>query len=320
LVLAGCQGSVDSGEPELDSLEEEVKAPPRLSWPRVQSGDNDRDVVTVQYLLRQHGVSVAVDGSFGAGTVVAVRRFQAARGLTADAVIGESTWRALLVNVRREDSGDAVRALQDLLLNRYATSLGITGLFGATTSERVRGFQRLRCLAQTGEVGLYTWNALVANRSYCPNGGSSAQQLFDLNARGVAELWDQTFGRFDGASPLDNVRDAAAGRPARTSCYGGAPCDTVPLRGRLLDGMAQLATRFGHRYFITAIAGASHSPNSLHYDGRAADFGEVDGVTIYGDSAAARALMNHCYALGAIEVFGPSNDPAGHNDHVHCAF
>jgi len=30
--------------------------------------------------------------------------------------------------------------------------------------------------------------------------------------------------------------------------------------------------------------------------------------------------MDACRALGAIEVFGPSNDPAGHNDHLHCTF
>ena len=73
-------------------------------------------------------------------------------------------------------------------------------------------------------------------------------------------------------------------------------------------------------YFVTSIAGASHSYGSLHYAGRAVDFDEVNGVLIRGDSPQARALMAACRALGAIEVLGPSNDPYGHRDHVHCAW
>jgi zinc D-Ala-D-Ala carboxypeptidase len=47
---------------------------------------------------------------------------------------------------------------------------------------------------------------------------------------------------------------------------------------------------------------------------------EVNGVRIQGDSATARAFMAACRELGAIEVLGPSNDPAGHSDHIHCAW
>ena len=133
-------------------------------------------------------------------------------------------------------------------------------------------------------------------------------------------LWDETFGRADGASPLDNVTDVAAGRPAATSCYGGAPCDDVALTQALLSGMVAHATERGHSYFVTAIAGASHSAGSLHYDGRAFDVDEVDGIRIQGDSATARSFMDACRALGATEVFGPSNDPAGHSDHLHCGW
>jgi hypothetical protein len=150
--------------------------------------------------------------------------------------------------------------------------------------------------------------------------GNAAADVLDLHDDGVTVLWNQTFGRNDGASPLDNIRDAAAGRPAKTSCYGTAPCDTVYLSGALLDGMLRLATDYGYDTFVTSIAGASHSFGSLHYDGRAFDIDEIDGVRVYGDTAATRAFMNACWALGAIEVFGPSNDPVGHFDHIHCAW
>jgi hypothetical protein len=132
-------------------------------------------------------------------------------------------------------------------------------------------------------------------------------------------LWNQTFGQFDGADPLSNIRDAVAGAAAKTSCYGNAPCTRVTLSSALLDGMANLRSQYGYRYFVTAIAGATHASGSLHYAGRAFDLDEVNGVRINGDSTIARQVMSACTALGAIEVFGPSND-AGHQDHIHCGW
>jgi hypothetical protein len=133
-------------------------------------------------------------------------------------------------------------------------------------------------------------------------------------------LWDQSFGRFDGADPLQNIRDAAAGVAAKTSCYGTAPCTGVYLQERLLRAMRDLHDVYGFGYFVTSIVGASHSYGSLHYAGRAVDIDEVNGVLIRGDSQPARDLMAACRAMGAVEVFGPSNDPYGHRDHVHCAW
>jgi zinc D-Ala-D-Ala carboxypeptidase len=151
-------------------------------------------------------------------------------------------------------------------------------------------------------------------------GGSDAGSILALHHDGVTVLWNQTFGRYDGASALDNIEDAAAGRPALTSCYGGAPCDEVSLDPELLRAMNELVTRYGYSYFVTTIAGAAHSSGSLHYYGRAFDVDEINGVRVYGDTSTTRAFMNACWALGAVEVFGPSNDPVGHYDHLHCAF
>jgi hypothetical protein len=167
------------------------------------------------------------------------------------------------------------------------------------------------------EVSAAGLNGFVATGFLCRS--SSAQQVLDWHNAGRVTLWNQTFGQFDGADPLSNVRDAAAGRPAKTSCYGTAPCTSVHLKPGLLDGMAALAGSYGFSYFVTSIAGASHSATSLHYQGRAVDVGTVNGVVINGDGATARAFMNACSALGAIEVLGPSND-SGHQDHIHCAW
>lgn len=167
------------------------------------------------------------------------------------------------------------------------------------------------------EVSVAGLQGFVATSFLCR--GGSAQQVLDRHNSELITLWDQTFGRFDGADPLSNIEDAAAGLPAKTSCYGTAPCTTVYLDQRMLDGMVALFRQYGFSYFVTSIAGASHSATSLHYQGRAIDIGTVNGVVINGDSATARSFMDACRALGAIEVLGPSND-SNHQDHIHCAW
>lgn len=176
------------------------------------------------------------------------------------------------------------------------------------------------------EVSVDGVRGFLATDFLCGEGGGGgstaglATTLREHHFDGTFYLWPENFGRNDGASPFENVDDAAAGLPSRQSCHGSAPCGEVFLDPALLDGMRALVEVYGFDYFVTSIAGASHSPGSYHYDGRAVDVGEVDGVLIYGDSAQARAFMNACWDLGAIEVFGPSNDPAGHYDHLHCAW
>lgn len=323
LGLASCLVGEDVVEPDPSELDPSATAlPPALTWPVVRSGDAGRTVVAAQYLLRDAGQELSVNGAFGADSVAAARSFQAMRELAVDGVIGRSSWEALVVSVSQGQERAAVSAVQDLLKTRYGKSIDVTGLFGATTAARVKEFQAERCLAQTGVVGLYTWNALIADRTYCAGGGGgggAAGRILAAHGAGSLTLWDQTFGRADGADPLSNIRDAAAGRAARTSCYGNAPCTTVTLSTKLLDNVDRLRTQYGFRFFVTAIAGATHSAGSLHYAGRALDVDEVNGVRIDGDSAAARDFMAACRALGAIEVFGPSND-AGHQDHLHCGW
>jgi len=326
LGLASCLVGEPALEPDPTELDVGAAAlPPALTWPVVRSGDSNRTVVAAQYLLRDAGLQLSVTGAFAADSVAAARSFQAMRDLDVDGVIGRASWEALVVQVSQGSERAAVSAVQDLLKTRYGKSIDVTGLFGATTATRVKEFQAERCLAQTGVVGLYTWNALIADRTYCAGGGGggggggAAGRILAAHGAGSVTLWDQTFGRADGADPLSNIRDAAAGRAAKTSCYGNAPCTTVTLSTKLLDNVDRLRTQYGFRFFVTSIAGATHSAGSLHYAGRALDVDEVNGVRINGDSAAARDFMAACRALGAIEVFGPNND-AGHQDHLHCGW
>lgn len=294
-----------------------------LTWPVIRQGNSGRDVVTAQYLLRHNGRTLSVNGSFDSATYSATVAFQQSKGLTADGVIGPNTWEALIVNVSLNANNNAVRAVQDQLRNRYGyTTLTVDGVFSTSTNTAVKDFQTKKCLTPVdGIVGLNTWQAMVAQATRCGGGSTAtAQSILNYHNGGTITLWNQTFGRYDNADPLTNIKDAAAGRPARTSCYGNAPCTSVYLTSNLLNGMNNLISSRGYRYFVTAIAGADHSPGSLHFQGRAFDIDEINGVRVYGDSTAARAFMDACRALGATEVFGPSNDPAGHYDHIHCGW
>lgn len=67
--------------------------------PTVMLGDKGGAVEAAQALLNLRGYSVGsagVDGDFGASTLSAVKRFQAAKGLTSDGVVGGDTWAALV--------------------------------------------------------------------------------------------------------------------------------------------------------------------------------------------------------------------------------
>jgi peptidoglycan hydrolase-like protein with peptidoglycan-binding domain len=130
-------------------------------------GAENHPVRTLQYLLRARREEVAVDGRFGPRTQAAVRSFQASRGLRVDGVVGEQTWQALIVTVRRGGTGEAVRGVQEEFQFRNLSGepgrgLQIDGVFGPRTEAAVRAFQDAVGIAVDGIVGPLTWRALVS--------------------------------------------------------------------------------------------------------------------------------------------------------------
>jgi peptidoglycan hydrolase-like protein with peptidoglycan-binding domain len=136
-------------------------------WPLVRRGDQEHPVRTVQLLLRAHGQNVAVDGIFGAQTEAAVRALQSSRGLAVDGIVGSQTWPALIVQVQRGSTGDAVRGAQEEFQFRNLSGdpsqgIQVDGIFGPETEAAVRGFQQALAVSVDGIVGPTTWRALVS--------------------------------------------------------------------------------------------------------------------------------------------------------------
>lgn len=153
------------------------------TWPTVRSGDSGRNVVTVQYLLREWGYSVTVDGAFGPGTDSAVKSFQSSKGLSADGIVGANTWEKLVITASSGATGNEVRAIQDQLRNRWGYSaVPIDGTFGSSTVTAVKSFQTSKGLTSDGIVGPNTWSALVGGT---PDGGGTSTYLSDAEARAM---------------------------------------------------------------------------------------------------------------------------------------
>ena len=127
--------------------------------------------------------STAVDGVFGSRTSAAVRAFQRREGLTADGVVGRTTWTTLYnefrsiqsdngtpnaypgTPLRQGSRGQSVRLVQfwlKIARTVYASlrSVTVDGVFGAATAAAVKRFQSYFGLTSDGVVGRTTWQKL----------------------------------------------------------------------------------------------------------------------------------------------------------------
>ncbi len=174
-------------------------------WPGtvLRRGSTGSNVEQVQFWLSDLAQfdsslpSVTVDGSYGAATERAVRAFQQKQSLTADGVVGQSTWNALYAAwvdaqsdlggtawpgtaLRRGSTGMEVRLVQfwlRLAADNYSALRTVTvdGNYGAATVSAVEAFQSLFDLTSDGVVGRSTWNKLkevglaVANKIVAAN-------------------------------------------------------------------------------------------------------------------------------------------------------
>jgi peptidoglycan hydrolase-like protein with peptidoglycan-binding domain len=95
-------------------------------------------VKTLQFLLRARGHTVTVDGIFRPQTDAAVKAFQTSKGLAANGTVDPNTWTALIIQVKKGNSGDAVRGVQEEFQFRNESGdpnkgVEVDGIFGPQT-------------------------------------------------------------------------------------------------------------------------------------------------------------------------------------------
>ena len=95
-------------------------------------GDQGNEVAEIQGALAGLGYDVSADGDFGPSTADAVKQFQASKGLTADGLVGDSTYMALMgrqiPEVSRGSNYITRRVVQSSL-----SYIGVPYVFGGTT-------------------------------------------------------------------------------------------------------------------------------------------------------------------------------------------
>ena len=154
----------------------------------LREGSRGDAVKAMQQLLADRGYSPGlIDGIFGAATTKAVTLFQSRSGLRADGLVGPATMSALqttgndaapsdgtaapgdtaetpataVVGILRKGSrGDAVKRVQQLLVERGYNPGVVDGIFGPRTEIAVLAFQEAATLRVDGLVGPSTRTAL----------------------------------------------------------------------------------------------------------------------------------------------------------------
>jgi len=140
-----------------------------MAEPVLKKGSNDPAVRDLQEALKTLEYDPGpVDGVFGAKTETAVKRFQQAREIPADGVVGRVTW----INIDEADqshpvlkagaTGLPVRRLQSRMSAVGFDTGGVDGRFGAKTEVAVKKLQQDFNLSADGVVGPQTWQVIDA--------------------------------------------------------------------------------------------------------------------------------------------------------------
>ncbi|GAB3046621.1 peptidoglycan DD-metalloendopeptidase family protein [Sediminivirga luteola] len=131
-------------------------------WPALDPEARGERARAIQYLLRQRGRSVTIDGYMGPQTTSAVKSWQSSQGLVADGQIGPKSWPKLIYTLTRSNAdGNHVRALQTVM-NKRSAGLLVDGNFGPVMDTALKNWQRANRLAADGQAGPVTWRALVS--------------------------------------------------------------------------------------------------------------------------------------------------------------
>jgi peptidoglycan hydrolase-like protein with peptidoglycan-binding domain len=149
----------------------------------LSSGEKSDKVLACQKRLNTLGyLTTTPDGTYGADTVNAVKRFQSVNGLIVDGYLGPKTISLLNSDQAQSNalmlgmSGSDITNIQKHLVTLKYLSKS-TGYYGSGTVNAVKAFQKQNKLTVDGKVGRKTMNALQSSSAKAAppktSGGSS---------------------------------------------------------------------------------------------------------------------------------------------------
>lgn len=154
----------------------------------LRKGSTGNDVKSVQTRLKElKYYTGSIDGSYGNGTLAAVKAFQKNNGLSDDGIAGSATYKVLFSDkakakgetsssgssssnvpdrtLRKGDTGNDVKNLQQRLKDLgYYTSI-VDGSYGSGTVNAVKAFQKQHNLDADGVAGSGTCSILFSDKA-----------------------------------------------------------------------------------------------------------------------------------------------------------
>jgi peptidoglycan hydrolase-like protein with peptidoglycan-binding domain len=189
------------------------------TYPTISVGSRGSTVSYLQEKLNSLGYNCGkVDGIFGSKTLTAVEKFQKAKHLAVDGIVGPKTWAALNSATSSGSSqssshssstsnstpkypghyiqmgatGNNVKTVQTQL-NKLGYSCGqVDGVFGTKTYNAVKSFQKANKLSVDGIVGPSTWNKLFSSTAVKASQTSSSSKSSSSSSSGSSKTGDST--------------------------------------------------------------------------------------------------------------------------------
>jgi peptidoglycan hydrolase-like protein with peptidoglycan-binding domain len=183
-----------------------------------KSGSTGKEVEAIQQQLRQLGFFQGnVTGYFGSQTETAVKKFQVNRGLYADGVVGNGTYRYLFENASStvkkstESNSDeknvmSVKDIQTALKKLGYYTGTVDGISGSNTVNAIKKFQQSKKLTTDGVVGSATAKLLkesAESTNEAATASSNAMSIKDIQTA-LKKLGYYT-GKVDGVSGSNTV-------------------------------------------------------------------------------------------------------------------
>jgi len=132
---------------------------PERTWPDIYNAIGGPVVKLAQWLLRNAGYDIVPTGVWSSAMTLAIQDWQTRHGLVVspDGTMTAQTWETLAPELDKDATGDAVSALQSILIPKGHTEVVVNGVFDHATKHAVKDLQLLHGLDENGKVDASTW-------------------------------------------------------------------------------------------------------------------------------------------------------------------